>query len=142
MMPVRRLPWLVHGSRTLALLALLSFGSAAAETGLAGSAVTAFLPGFPDVPLMRELEVQEDGALVFDKPNGRIAEVSAMGPVTAADFVSYYVSALPALGWREGREDARSRTGRLYFLREGEVLQIEFARRGRLLDVRVFLSPS
>lgn len=123
--------------RLPALVALSLLASGAAGAGATEKA-TVFLPGFPDVPLMQGLDVDEGGTVVFDKPDGRILEASAAGPVAASDLVSYYVAALPALGWREGG----ARPHRLQFRREGELLQIEFAPRGSFLAVRFFLAPS
>lgn len=146
MMPVRR-SVIRRGSRIPALLLahalalLLSLGAAAAcQAG--ESLASDFVPGFPDVPLMQGLTVEEDDTVVFDKPSGRIAEASAAGPIAEADLISYYTAALPALGWRTGAEGVSPAAGRLQFVREGEILQIEFASRGRVLDVRFFLSPS
>lgn len=146
MMPVRR-AMTRRGSRTTALLlapllaVLLALG-AVATSGAAERSASDFVPGFPDVPLMQGLDMEEDDTVVFDKPSGRIAEAAAAGPVGEADLISYYTAALPALGWRAGAGRADRGAGRLQFVREGEILQIEFATRGRLLDVRFFLSPS
>lgn len=100
----------------------------------------AFVPGLPDVPLMRGLDLQEDATVIFDKPNGRIVEAAAVGPVATAAFLSYYRSALPELGW-SAVAPGGSRSGELSFRREGEALRIEFALRGHALKVRFFLSP-
>ena len=146
MMPLRR-SVVRRGSRMTPLLlaqalALLLSLSAAAACQAAERSAPDFVPGFPDVPLMQGLAVEEDDTVVFDKPSGRIAEASAVGHVAESDLVSYYTAALPALGWRAGAEKVQKGAGRLQFVREGEVLQIEFASRGRVLDVRFFLSPS
>ncbi len=92
----------------LALLFVLFAGPALAAQG--------FVPGIDDLPLMPGLAA-EPGAVVFDKPTGRIVEASALGPDLSAGAVrDFYRRTLAALGWQ--------RTGTLVFVREGERLKL------------------
>ena len=126
--------------RALALSACVSLAASAHGSAAAERITPAFLPGMADVPLMRGLDVEQTETIVFDKPDGRIVAASAVGPVAVPEFVSYYASTLPQLGWRAVQGDAHE-AGELSFRREGETLRIEFAPRGRLLAARFLLAP-
>jgi len=97
-----------------------------------------FLAGIDDLPLMSGLSQLDGHETVFDSPTGRIIEVYAEGSVTREGVMSFYAATLPQLGWQ-----AR---GPGVFLREGEVLRLEFpsrsVRRSSItLTVRFYLSP-
>lgn len=82
------------------------------------------MPGLSDTPTP---------PLVFDKPEGRIAEARATGPVALEAARSFYAQSLEQLGWR-----ARG-AGR--YLRDGEMLSLEFAKAGDEVEVRFTITP-
>lgn len=91
--------------------------------GLAPALAQGFVPGIDDLPLMPGLTA-EAGAVVFDKPTGRIVEAGAEGPdLTAAGVRDFYRHTLAGLGWRE----VRARGEKLVFVREGELLTLAIA---------------
>lgn len=66
---------------------------------------TAFFDSLYDVPVMPGLHEMPEYALVFDKPEGRVAEAAAMlsddlGP---DDVISFYTASLPQLGWAQSQ---------------------------------------
>jgi hypothetical protein len=85
--------------------ALLGAGFLAAAVGLVtvpGGAVaqdTAYLADVDDLPLAPGLTEDPAARVVFDKPEGRIVEAAASGPVAAAAVSAFYADTLPALGW-------------------------------------------
>ena len=63
---------------------------------------TLFLQGIADIPLMIGLEELYDQTIQFDKPSGRITEVSTLvidPKLTHAEILRYYQDTLPQLGW-------------------------------------------
>ncbi|MGF1464390.1 MAG: hypothetical protein ACFB2Z_14750 [Maricaulaceae bacterium] len=52
-----------------------------------------------DLPLMTGLS-ESDQTVVFETPQGRIAEVVAHGAVERAEIAVFYAQTLPQLGWR------------------------------------------
>ena len=78
-----------------------------------------FFDSLYDVPVMTGLvEIQED-SLSYDKIQGRLASVRAIGhDITAQQVRSFYRATLPQMGWRE--------VAPLNFVRERENLIISF----------------
>lgn len=116
-----------------ALAALLLAGPAIA--GLAGhplpagaSESTRFVTGLGDVPVMPGLAPAEEEPLVFDKPDGRIAQSVMAGPVDRKAVLAFYNQTMPQLGWKRAPEktSAERTTAGTRFLREGEELRLEF----------------
>ncbi|MBN9524770.1 MAG: hypothetical protein J0H82_01125 [Alphaproteobacteria bacterium] len=103
---------------------------------LAATTVAAAAGGFlsvaDDVPLMPGL-TEKPGAVVFDKPDGRIVEVDAAGPVQRRRVEEFYEAALPQLGWARDREGA--------FARENERLSLGFTGRDGQLVVHIAIAP-
>lgn len=97
-----------------------------------------FVDGFEDLPLMPGLAVDEEAALLFDKPSGRIAEAVAGGPVPASEIRSFYDATLPELGWRPVESEGRDL---LLFRRSDEMLRIEIRDEKRVRLVRFLLTP-
>ena len=90
---------------------------------LAGGAQAAgFLSTIDDMPLADGVVEIEDGAMVFDKPAGRIVQVTALrdGDVAVADIRRFYADTLPNLGWRPVTLEDQGLT----FARKGETLRI------------------
>jgi hypothetical protein len=111
-----------------ALLAVLLGGSADACAQDAQ-----FLSTIEDLPLMPGLTEDADRSVVFDAPSGRIVESFATGAVDRDRVIDFYARTLPQLGWRAD-DGAR-------FVREGEVLVLEFLGGGPALTVRFALAP-
>ncbi len=77
-----------------------------------------FVTGMGDVPAMPALSAAENGALVFDKPAGRIVETTMQGQVGRKAVLDFYRQTMPQLGWKRITDSL--------FEREGEQLHLEF----------------
>ena len=97
--------------RMLAFLALALFSTVSlAET-------PRFFTELSDIPLMPGLYELTDKTTVFDKPEGRIVESSAVSETENASKIrAFYNSALPQLGWVRQGEDT--------YIRGEEVLRL------------------
>lgn len=120
-----------------ALAALLLSVSAPAFTAVAAETAS-FVTGMGDVPAMPGLRTAENGALVFDKPGGRIVESVMQGAVERKAVLGFYAQTMPQLGWK--------RVGDTRFERDGEVLRLEFpggtaAGKAGTTTVRFVLKP-
>jgi hypothetical protein len=98
----------------------------------AASRAAEFVSGTEDLPLMPGLE-PIDGALVFDKPEGRIVEAQARGKLARAKVRDFYDATLPQLGWSAAGVNA--------WRREGEMLRLDYRGRDGDLTVGFTLSP-
>jgi hypothetical protein len=98
-----------------------------------GWAADEFFSALPDLPVMPELVENRDAAVIFDKPEGRIVTLAAMGRVSREAVSQYYERALPQLGW--------TKTGPGRFQRDGEILNLKFFAKGKDLEVRISLLP-
>lgn len=102
------------------------------------AAADGFAETVSDLPLMPGLTEQTEHAMVFDKPNGRIVELAAAGPVDPSAVLGFYGRTLPQLGWRPratGPDGAR-------FVRADEELSIAVdAPTGGATTVRFSLTP-
>lgn len=67
---------------------------------------TSFFRSLDDIPLMPGLKEIEDDSVMFDKPEGRIAEAAARAetPVGAETVRAFYEDALPQLGWEKAED--------------------------------------
>jgi hypothetical protein len=97
------------------------------------AAPATFLSNLDDIPLMPGLAERRDLAVSFDKPEGRIVEAYAEGPLSAGAVAKFYATTLPQLGWR-GQGNNR-------FAREGEELLLNFTSAANKLTVQFSLSP-
>lgn len=87
-----------------------------------------------DVPVMPGLVELPEGALVFDKPSGRIAQAEAAGEsVLAREIQGFYRESLPQLGWVEHSKGS--------YRREGEALTLEIREEEGFRIVHFTLSP-
>lgn len=82
-----------------------------------------FMQTMEDVPLMPGLRELADEAVVFDQPEGRIVEVTAIadGMVNGAGtatIAGFYAQTLPQLGWKAD--------GANVWVREKERLSLQF----------------
>lgn len=114
----------------LSRLALVVFLAAAPAVAWAADA---FVAGTEDVPLMPELQPVDGSALVFDKPQGRIVEAQAKGPVSRGKVRDFYAATLPQLGWHAAGPNA--------WERDGERLLLDFHGRDGNVTVGFTLSP-
>lgn len=111
-------------------------GSGAENTGKSteSDSPTLFFSTMTDIPAMEGLVELDDYALVYDKPEGRIAEMAARiegGDVEAVR--DYYKNTLPELGWRFETEDA--------YTRGSEMLTFFYEQRQGLQYVLITVQP-
>lgn len=94
-----------------------------------------FFQMLPDVPVMPGLTEQPGEAVVFDQPDGRIAEAAAAGyNQNLAQVKSFYNRTLPQLGWQAESGDS--------FHRDGEKLTVTYKEGpGGLVIVRFRIEP-
>lgn len=59
-----------------------------------------FLSGIGDLPLMAGLAEDVESAMVFDSPEGRIAQFKAAGSPSPEQVLKFYADSLPELGWK------------------------------------------
>jgi hypothetical protein len=88
-----------------------------------------------DVPVMPGLEELPDQAMLFDKPDGRIASVvAATKTVKEADIRHFYEDTLAQMGWRKSAENQ--------YVRKGERLSMKIAAHPPLIVVHFTLEPA
>lgn len=115
-------------------LALLSVPSVAVAQNSPAPVAAQYLSAAPDVPLAAGLSEAPDVGMVFDKPQGRIVQITAMtdGTKSRRTIIDFYRASLPNLGWRRIEYDEREggapkgRLMRLTFARKGEILRLTF----------------
>ena len=110
------------------ILFALSFGA----TPSRGADV--FVYGFEDLPLMTGLSQVVGNSILFDTPQGRIVQATAVGTVSQSSVLQFYTETLPQLGWTIVDDTE--------FQREGETLKVEFTTQGQKLEVRFLVEPS
>lgn len=84
---------------TFFLLPLAGFGTGGGLSAYADGPAPGFFADMDDMPVMPGLVEDLDATVVFDRPDGRIVEAAAAGPVTPAAIRQFYQAALPSLGW-------------------------------------------
>lgn len=97
-------------------------------------AADVFVSGFEDLPLMTGLTQVIGNSILFDTPQGRIVQASAVGTVSQSSVMQFYAETLPQLGWAQV-DDAE-------FQREGETLKVEFTDLNQRLEVRFLVEPT
>ena len=102
----------------------LTVWSAVLVLSVGSSLAASFLSVAPDIPLAPGLSEAETGALIFDKPEGRIVSIEALAATPSADIFAFYRLSLPNLGWQNKPELAVRNTE--IFHREGEALTIKY----------------
>lgn len=116
----------VWGALLLALCFLTA--PALAETGR-------YFEALYDVPVMPGLEELPDQAMLFDKPDGRIASVvAATKTVQEADIRRFYGDTLAQMGWKKTTENQ--------YVRGGDRLSMEIVARPPLMVVHFTLEPA
>jgi len=84
-----------------------------------GLAEDRFFSAVEDLPVMPGLAERAEATVVFQKPEGRIVELTAEGTVSRDAVIAFYDRVLPQFGW------AREKDGS--FRREAERLRLAFA---------------
>lgn len=120
--------------RKFIALFVLSGGLLIAAGFPAVQAEDRFLSVIEDLPLMSGLMEIESSAVVFDKADGRIVQISATGAVTAAQVRVFYTRTLPQLGWAVGPDGS--------WQRDREILTITPVKKGRSVEVEFSLHPA
>jgi len=88
-----------------------------------------------DVPVMPGLEELPEQAMLFDKPDGRIASVvAASKTVKETDIRRFYDDTLAQMGWRKSTQNQ--------YVRRGDRLSMEIALRPPLTVVHFTLEPA
>lgn len=107
---------------------------AGAQTNGRAAAPAAFFESLYDIPVMPGLEEFHDQAVLFDKPNGRIASVVAGAPnLKPAVVQAFYDDTLIQMGWKKGPQNQ--------YVRGEDRLEMSVERKPPLTVVRFTLSP-
>ena len=93
-----------------------------------------FVFGFEDLPLMDGLTQVAQDSVLFDTPQGRIVQASAVGAVSQTAVTEFYNQTLPQLGWIPVADTT--------YQREGELLRLEFSSSEGQLIVEFLAEPS
>lgn len=97
-----------------------------------------FFSELNDIPLMPGLYELAGDTVVFDKPEGRIVESSAVTETENVNKIkAFYDSALPQLGW----ERVASPDGDSAFIRQDEALRLRLESREGVNVVKLMVSP-
>ena len=98
-----------------------------------------FLSTIADVPLADGLEELPDAGFVFDKPQGRIVQLTAShnAEITQQALMAFYQNSLPNLGW----QPSQSSLGLLTFKRRGEILRLTFTADLVIFDLTPMVGP-
>ncbi|MGB0343572.1 MAG: hypothetical protein ACPGGG_09075 [Parvibaculales bacterium] len=83
-----------------------------------------YLSAVPDIPLAPGLREVDDGMFIFDKPEGRIVQITTASVSTGAAVAAFYRKALPNLGWQVPPASTGDDKSVLTFHRDGEMLRI------------------
>ncbi len=102
----------------------LAMWSAVIVLSVCSSLAASFLSVAPDIPLAPGLSEAETGALIFDKPEGRIVSIEALAATPSADIFAFYRLSLPNLGW-QNKPELSVRNSETFHL-EGEALTIKY----------------
>jgi hypothetical protein len=94
-----------------------------------------FFEALYDVPVMPGLEELPDQAMLFDKPDGRIASVMAASKtLREADIRRFYGETLSQMGWKK---DAQNQ-----YVRGSDRLSLEIVKRPPVTVVHFTLEPA
>ena len=101
----------------------------------AGAGKAQFFEALYDVPVMPGLEELPDQALLFDKPDGRIASVVAASKALAeADIRRFYEDTLTQMGWKKITQNQ--------YVRGADRLSLDIVKRPPLTVVHFTLEPA
>ncbi len=112
------------------VLAILCLGTPPA---MAGSG--RYFEALYDVPVMPGLEELPDQALLFDKPDGRIASVvAASKSLTEPQIRQFYEDTLSQMGWKKHTQNQ--------YVRGADRLSLEVVKRPPMTVVHFTLEPA
>ncbi len=95
----------------------------------------AFFEALYDVPIMPGLLEVKDQTMVFDKPDGKIAIVSAVSKdLSGAQILAFYEGILPQFGWKKIKQNQ--------YVRGKEGLELTVLGKSSGAGVQFTLSPS
>lgn len=118
----------------IALVLLAAPTAQAAETAITSTKTPLFFEALYDVPVMPGLEELKDQAMLFDKPDGRIASVMAASKnLNATEITRFYAESLPQLGWKKTAENQ--------YVRGSDSLKMEVSKKPPLTVIHFTLSP-
>ena len=92
-----------------------------------------FISGFDDLPLMRGMTETTESNVAFDTVHGRVLVSFAQSSESEEKILAFYKESLSQLGWKINRDGE--------FLRDEEILKIEFLPDGDYLAIRFSLEP-
>ena len=105
------------------------------------AAESKFFSALNDIPLMPGLYELTEETVVFDKPEGRIIESSAVSETQNVNKIKgFYAETLPQLGWQV--KNGKVIPGVQSYIRDGETLTLKTETRHHLNIVRFSLSPN
>lgn len=117
------------------LIAVLTLCMAVCPAQAQKSTESVFFEALYDIPVMPGLEELKDQAMLFDKPDGRIASVvAASRRLGRAEITAFYDEVLPQLGWKK--------TLKNQYVRGGDRLQMDVMEAPPLTAVHFTLSPA
>ncbi len=94
-----------------------------------------FFEALYDGPVMPGLKELPDQAMLFDKPDGRIASVvAASSHLAVEDVRRFYNESLPQLGWKKTSENQ--------YVRDEDRLTMELSKKPPLTIVHFTLEPN
>ncbi len=94
-----------------------------------------FFEALYDVPVMEGLEELPDQAMLFDKPDGRIASVVAASKIVGeGDVRRFYEETLVQMGWRKVKQNQ--------YVRGSDRLSMDIVKRPPLTVVHFTLEPA
>ena len=102
-----------------------------------------YLSMLGDVPLAEGLVELPEAGVVFDKPQGRIVQMTATHNrhITQENLIAFYARSLPNLGWRARDADQAQANGILTFARQGEILRLTFSADLVIFDLTPISNP-
>lgn len=120
--------------RTMRLFGLITMLGALGLLAPLAMAADTFFEALYDVPVMKGLEEIKGEAILFDKPDGRIASVMAVSKdLTPVQVTTFYSGALPQLGWEKTAENQ--------YVRDRQRLSLEVTKKPPLTVAHFTLSP-
>ena len=93
-----------------------------------------FFSTLPDIPVMLGLEEIAGETISFDKPQGRIIEISALTSQTPQAILRFYKDSLPQFGWVQISQKE--------FFRKDEYLVFDFSQVEQDGIVKIMIKPS
>lgn len=102
-----------------------------------------YLSMLGDVPLAEGLVELPEAGIVFDKPQGRIVQMTATHSrqITQEKLISFYTHSLPNLGWQARDAEQAPAKGILTFARQGEILRLTFSADLVIFDLTPISNP-